>query len=80
MTPDEGRAIYAQAVSEITARFVGMLGLDRSSVDHAVASWCARRGMNEADIAAVVLHGSAKAAERGAEYARRTARAVMMRA
>jgi hypothetical protein len=72
MTPDEGRDIYAEAVSEFAARFGPMQSQDRSAVDHAVASWCARRRMSEVDIAAVLLHGSAKAAERGRDYAMRT--------
>ena len=72
--------IYEQVIGELANQFNWLLPiLDRSRVDYAVAHNLAMRGVDQIDIAAIILYGSSKAAERGSDYAIRTAMAAIRR-
>jgi hypothetical protein len=82
LTPDEAREIYNGAVAELSGRFNWTMPIeDRSRVDFAMARHLAKlHGFGPNDIAAVILHGSNKAAERGLEYATITVRRAVAQA
>jgi len=80
MTPDEARMIYEHTLMVMTARFGGERFVnDRSETDFAIARHLALTGFDDADIAAVLLHASVKAHERGADYIARTVTAARHR-
>ena len=77
-SPTEAKTIFDQTVTELAQRFKwsDAQKSDRSSLDHAVVVSLRHHGFDEREVAAVLLHGSAKAAERGVEYVMRTVAAV----
>jgi hypothetical protein len=78
MTPDEGRDIYSEVQDELKVLYPSVTEVrDRSRLDYAIARFLYRRGFTHDEIAEILLHGSEKAAERGFEYAYRTARAAV---
>ena len=76
MTPEEGKAIYDAEVSRLAKKFGWRLPIEkgrRSEVDYHVT-----RGLSLVwhfgpdDVAAALMHGSEKAADRGIKYVNRT--------
>lgn len=80
MTPDDAAAIYSGTVRELTeGRGWRLPNADRSIIDFHVARHLAFTGFDDAEIAAVLQHASAKAHERGADYIARTVAAARHR-
>ena len=80
MAPEEGKAIYDAEVSRLAIKFGWQLPIEkgrRSHADHHVA-----RGLGlvwhfgPEEVAAVLMYGSEKAAERGMDYILRTVNAA----
>ncbi len=79
MTPDEAVEIYDFESARLAELFDWPLPIQkgrRSESDFHIARGLHHCGFDPFDIAAVLLHGSDKAADRGIDYVRRTVKAA----